>query len=147
MNWLKKLFRPPPLEPDSTPNQAPQCSLDYAQAQVVAEVARNVMSNFGRDVVVSGLSNTNSMLPMMDANALAVLERARFEDLTVGDVVRAYSPEGLPVLHRLEEQHGDKFWGRGLNNGRMDHYYVTRSNYDRRLAAIIYSKHNPTSRT
>jgi hypothetical protein len=46
----------------------------------------------------------------------------------------------VPVVHRVLEKRGDRFWSRGDANGRMDDIYITRENFDRRVFGIIYGR-------
>ena len=58
-----------------------------------------------------------------------------------GDIVTYRHPRyGMPVVHRILEKRGDKFWSKGDNNGRMDEVYITRKNYQGRVFGIIYAK-------
>ncbi len=84
---------------------------------------------------------TGSMRPTFDENAILLTEPARFEDLKAGDIVTFRHPSRpVPVVHRVLERRGDRFWSKGDGNGRMDDIYITRENFDRRVFGIIYGR-------
>jgi hypothetical protein len=59
----------------------------------------------------------------------------------VGDVVTYKHPDyGMVVVHRILEKHGDNYWSKGDNNGRMDKVFITRQNYGARVFGIIYAR-------
>lgn len=93
----------------------------------------------GRDLVVAPVSATGSMRPFFGDNALLLLEAAPYNDLRVGDVVTYWDEDRqITVVHRLVRRQGDEFWARGDHNPNMDRIFVTRKNYRRRLAGVIY---------
>ena len=84
---------------------------------------------------------TGSMKPFFDEKAVLLAENAPFSDLKVGDIVTYRHPSlGLPVVHRLVIQEGDRFWAKGDANGHMDNVYVTKDNYLRRVYGMIYGR-------
>lgn len=104
-------------------------------------MARRVAAMSGRDIIVSRVAPTGSMKPFFDENALLLLEAVPYDSLKLGDVVTYCHPTlKVTVVHRLVEKRGDQFWSRGDHNGGMDNIYVTRENYQRRLAGIIYTE-------
>lgn len=83
---------------------------------------------------------TGSMRPIFDEHSILLLEKAPFDSLKVGDIVTYRHPQlGVPVVHRLVEKDGDRFWSKGDANGRMDNVYVTRENYLERVYGVIYT--------
>lgn len=104
-------------------------------------MARRVAALSGRDIIVSRVAPTGSMKPFFDENALLLLEAVPYDSLKLGDVVTYYHPTlKVTIVHRLVEKRGDQFWSRGDHNGGLDNIYVTRENYQRRLAGIIYTE-------
>jgi signal peptidase I len=117
---------------------APTSGLSRAQAYLLA---RTVADTAGRDLLVSAVAPTGSMKPFFNDNALLLLEAVPFDELQIGDVVTYFHAERKRTLvHRLVEKRGDRFWARGDHNRRMDDIYVTRENYQRRLAGVIYMR-------
>jgi signal peptidase I len=117
---------------------APTSGLSRAQAYTLA---RTVADTTGRDLLVSAVAPTGSMKPFFSENALLLLEAVSFDELQIGDVVTYFHPERKRTLvHRLVEKRGDRFWARGDHNRKMDDIYVTRDNYQRRLAGVIYMR-------
>jgi len=117
--------------------EAPSSSLGWDNALRAATAAKLMVDGAGLIAVMP----TGSMEPMFNERAILLMEPARFEDLKVGDVVTFRDPGiGLIVVHRILERHGDKFWSKGDNNGRMDRVYITRENYGARVFGIIYAR-------
>lgn len=116
---------------------APTSALDWTSAMKVATAARFLIKGSSLLTVMP----TGSMKPVFDERAILLTEAASFDDLKVGDIVTYKHPRyGMPVVHRILEKRGDKFWAKGDNNGRMDEVYITRSNYQGRVFGIIYAK-------
>ncbi len=116
---------------------APTSALDWTAAMKVATAARFMVK--GSNVLT--VMPTGSMKPVFDERAILLTEAANFDDLKVGDIVTYKHPKyGMPVVHRILEKRGDKFWSKGDNNGRMDNVYITRKNYTGRVFGIIYAK-------
>jgi signal peptidase len=119
---------------------SPSSSLEWTSALQAANAARLMVKGSALLTVMP----TGSMEPMFNERAILLMEPARFEDLKIGDVVTYKNPRfGLLVVHRILEKHGDKFWSKGDNNGRMDQVYITRENYGARVFGIIYA-HEPS---
>jgi hypothetical protein len=118
-------------------NLAPTSGLDLDSANRAAMAARLMVTGGGALNVLP----TGSMRPTFDQNAILLTEPARFEDIRVGDIVTFHHPSyPVPVVHRVLEKRGDRFWSRGDANGRMDDIYITRENFDRRVFGIIYGR-------
>lgn len=116
---------------------APTSALDWTSAMKVATAARFLVKGSNLLTVMP----TGSMKPVFDERAILLTESADFDDLKVGDIVTYKHPRyGMPVVHRILEKRGNKFWSKGDNNGRMDEVYITRQNYQGRVFAIIYAK-------
>lgn len=121
---------------------APSSSIPLAKALSVATAARFLVP--GASVLT--VRPTGSMRPVFDERAVLLTEPARFEDLKVGDIVTYRHPDhGMPVVHRIAEKHGDRFWAKGDGNVRMDDIYVTRDNYQGRVFGIVYAADAPPS--
>ncbi|MFT3829166.1 MAG: signal peptidase I [Opitutaceae bacterium] len=116
---------------------APTSALDWASAMKVATAARYLVKGSSLLTVMP----TGSMKPVFDERAILLTEAASFDDLKIGDIVTYKHPRyGMPVVHRILEKRGDKFWAKGDNNGRMDEVYITRKNYQGRVFGIIYAR-------
>ncbi len=116
---------------------APTSALDWNSAMKVATAARFLVKGSSLLTVMP----TGSMKPVFDERAILLTEAANFDDLKIGDIVTYRHPRyGMPVVHRILEKRGDKFWSKGDNNGRMDEVYITRKNYQGRVFGIIYAK-------
>lgn len=117
--------------------QSPSSTLDWSNAIKVATAARFMVKGSSMLTVMP----TGSMKPVFDERAILLTEPAKFDDLKIGDIVTYKHPQyGLPVVHRILEKRGDKFWAKGDNNGRMDEVYITRQNYEGRVFGIIYAR-------
>jgi signal peptidase len=117
--------------------ESPSSTLDWASALRAAMAAKLMVE--GSEIMT--VMPTGSMEPMFNERAILLMEPAPYDDLKVGDVVTYKNPQyGLMVVHRIVEKHGDKFWSKGDNNGRMDRVYITRENYGARVFGIIYAR-------
>lgn len=132
MNFFRKLF-------GYRSKLAASSSLSYPEALDLASLCCERLRNDGRDVLLMAVTNTNSMLPTFDANAVLLLEKCGFAALREGDIVtyRANFNNELHV-HRLNERRGEGWWPLGDGNGTMDPELVTLVNFDRRVCGIIY---------
>lgn len=116
---------------------APTSALDWASAMKIATAARFLVKGSSLLTVMP----TGSMKPVFDERAILLTEPANYDDLKVGDIVTYKHPRyGMPVVHRILEKRGDKFWSKGDNNGKMDEIYITRKNFQNRVFGIIYAK-------
>lgn len=116
---------------------APTSALDWASAMKIATAARFLVKGSNLLTVMP----TGSMKPVFDERAILLTENANYDDLKVGDIVTYKHPRyGMPVVHRILEKRGDKFWSKGDNNGKMDEVYITRKNFQGRVFGIIYAK-------
>jgi signal peptidase I len=116
---------------------APSSNLEWSNALKVATAARFMVQGASMLTVMP----TGSMKPVFDERAILLMEPAKFDDLKIGDIVTYKHPRyGMPVVHRIQEKRGDKFWAKGDNNGRMDEVYITRQNYEARVFGIIYAR-------
>lgn len=138
MNWLKKLF-------GYRTDRAPSGSLALATLQAEAVTfAFNLGLRHGRNVTTAQVANTNSMLPVFDANAILLLEHVPFDALREGDIV-TYRSRGKLIVHRLNERRPGGWWPLGDGNGTMDPELVTPANLDRRLCGILYAAKDATT--
>lgn len=137
MNIVALPIRNQPARKKSLAILAPSSGLDRDAATRAAMAARLMVTGGGALNVLP----TGSMRPTFDQNAILLTEPARFEDIRVGDIVTFKHPSyPVPVVHRVLEKRGDRFWSRGDANGRMDDIYITRENFDRRVFGIIYGR-------
>lgn len=114
-------------------------SLSYPEALDLASLCCERLRNDGRDVLLMAVTNTNSMLPTFDANAVVLLEKCQFEALREGDVVTytASFAQGL-AIHRLNEKRKTGWMAVGDGNSTIDPELVTPVNFGRRVCGIIY---------
>lgn len=137
MNWLKKVF-------GYRTQRAPSGSLPVSALHSIAEgLAVNAGISHGVDWCAGTVSNTDSMLPVFDANALLILEPCDFNALQEGDIVTYRSKRGLLIVHRLNEKLRDGWWPLGDGNGRLDPELVTPTNLHRRVCGILYGRKTP----
>jgi signal peptidase I len=116
---------------------APTSALDWSSAMKIATAARFLVKGSNLLTVMP----TGSMKPVFDERAILLTENANYDDLKIGDIVTYKHPRyGMPVVHRIMEKRGDKFWSKGDNNGKMDEVYITRKNFQGRVFGIIYAK-------
>ena len=116
---------------------APTSALDWTSAMKIASAARFLVKGSNLLTVMP----TGSMKPVFDERAILLTENANYDDLKIGDIVTYKHPRyGMPVVHRILEKRGDKFWSKGDNNGKMDEVYITRKNFQGRVFGIIYAK-------
>lgn len=124
------------------PDAAPSSSLPVTRALSVATAAQYLVPG----ATVLTVRPTGSMRPVFDERAVLLTEPAAFDDLKVGDIVTYRHPDhGMPIVHRIAEKHGDRFWTKGDGNARMDDVYVTRDNYQGRVFGIVYAAETPTA--
>lgn len=146
MGWFSRLFQP-------APRLSPSGSLPVAALQSIAEgLCFNASASHGVEWIATPIANTNSMLPLMDANCVVLLERTPFESLRPGDIVTYRSTRqnlagvNLTILHRLGERDAaGRFVIAGDNNAVNDGERVSRDNFDRRLCGILYGAKNATT--
>jgi len=138
--WMSSVALPihnQPAPKKSLASIAPSSGLDRDAATRAAMAARLMVTGAGALNVLP----TGSMRPTFDQNAILLTEPANFDDIRVGDIVTFKHPAyPVPVVHRVLEKRGDRFWSRGDANGRMDDIYITRENFDRRVFGIIYGR-------
>ena len=119
------------------PRIAPSSNLEWDRAIKAATAARFMVNGASLMTVMP----TGSMKPMFDEKAVLIMEPASYDDLRVGDIVTYIHPKHkCPIVHRITEKRGDKFWTKGDNNARMDDTFITRENYQARVFGIIYAK-------
>lgn len=137
MGFWSNLFKP--SQPAA--KLAPSGSLTrYALESIAGALCFNVRAAHGADWLATPITNTNSMLPLMDANCVVLLEKCPFEDLRTGDIVEYdWSARGIFALHRLgEKDSAGNFVVAGDNNAVNDGVRVTPQNFQRRLCGILY---------
>lgn len=119
------------------PNIAPSSALDWDRALKAATAARYLVPGSTLMTVMP----TGSMKPVFDERAILIMEPAKYDDLKIGDIVTYTHPKyKTPVVHRITEKHGNKYWTKGDNNSRMDDVYITPENYQARVCGIIYAR-------
>lgn len=76
------------------------------------------------------------MLPLIPSQALLQVERVRFSDLRLGDVVTYRNSRGQSITHRIFRRMPTGWWPRGDNNHFPDPDYVTAENLIGRVVSI-----------
>lgn len=114
-------------------------SLSYPEALDAAQGLCARLTYDGKDVTLRPVTNTNSMLPQLDSNAVVLLEKCPFESLREGDIVtyEASFAQGL-AIHRLNEKRKTGWMAVGDGNSTIDPELVTPVNFGRRVCGIIY---------
>lgn len=85
------------------------------------------------------IAPTGSMKPTLDESSVVTVEKVPFSELRRGDIIIYRSVAGVPVIHRLYEQHGDRWLVLGDNNASIDREAVTDGNLLGRVCAIFYT--------
>ncbi len=88
---------------------------------------------------------TGSMKPTLDESSVVTIERVGFSALRRGDIIIYRNGRGIPIIHRLYEQHGDRWLVLGDNNGSIDPEAVTANNFVGRVCAIFYTAASESS--
>lgn len=96
----------------------------------------------GQRLRVHQVSNTNSMIPTLDNNAVVVVESCAFDDLAEGDIV-LFNRAALVICHRLNERSKSGWFTLGDGNARQDPEPVTPANFAGRVAGILYGIRQP----
>lgn len=109
--------------------------------QAATAAAAHLASLTGIVYTLHTVSNTNSMLPTMDANSVLLAEHVSYSALGEGDIV-IYKLRDMLVVHRLNERTATGWWPLGDGNVRMDLGTVTPANYVSRVCAIFYGLKN-----
>lgn len=140
MNWFKRIFGGRTTEAASS-----QISILEAEA-LLSRTALDARS-LGLEWEVFRVSDTNSMLPTYDTNALLVGETCPYSALREGDIVlyRANPDKwgtngGMVVCHRLNNLEKGGWRALGDANGTQDPELVTPGNFYKRVAAVVYCK-------
>ncbi len=121
---------------------APHSSLSRDKAIAMAQDTADVLG--GR---VFTIAPTGSMRPTLDENSVVAIETVAFAKLRQGDIVIYRSNEGLPVVHRLYQEVGGKWFVLGDNNSSVDREAVTADNLIGRVCAIFYSSSGSATTT
>ena len=117
-------------------------SASLVQAEQVAlSTALLLASHTGYATNVHRVSNTNSMLPVLDNNAIILAEAAPFAALQEGDIV-TYQAGAKLICHRLNERTARGWWPLGDGNASMDAALVTPENYRGRICGILYGQYS-----
>lgn len=84
------------------------------------------------------------MKPTLDESSVVTIERVGFAELRRGDIIIYRNSAGVPIIHRLYEQHGTRWLVLGDNNSSIDMEAVTASNFVGRVCAIFYTSAGTT---
>lgn len=118
----------------SSARVAPRSSVSRDHALSLAQLTATAV---GGEVYT--IAATGSMKPTLDESSVVAVEKVPFSELRRGDIVIYRSASGGPVIHRLYEQHGDRWLVLGDNNASIDREAVTGSNLLGRVCAIFYT--------
>jgi signal peptidase I len=113
---------------------APRSSVSRDHALSLAQLTATAV---GGEVYT--IAATGSMKPTLDESSVVTVEKVPFSELRRGDIIIYRSASGGPVIHRLYEQHGDRWLVLGDNNASIDREAVTNSNLLGRVCAIFYT--------
>ncbi len=100
-------------------------------------LAKQVATSIGGRVYA--IAPSGSMLPTLDAGSIVTVEKVTLEKLKRGDIVIYRNAAGLPVIHRLYEKHGDRWFVLGDNNTAIDRETVSAGNFLGRVCTIFYT--------
>jgi signal peptidase I len=118
----------------STARIAPRSSVSRDHALSLAQLTATAVGG-----QVYTIAATGSMKPTLDESSVVTVEKVPFSELRRGDIVIYRSVTGGPVIHRLYEQHGDRWLVLGDNNASIDREAVTGGNLLGRVCAIFYT--------
>jgi signal peptidase I len=113
---------------------APRSSVSRDHALSLAQLTATAVGG-----QVYTIAATGSMKPTLDESSVVTVEKVPFSELRRGDIIIYRSASGGPVIHRLYEQHGDRWLVLGDNNASIDREAVTHSNLLGRVCAIFYT--------
>jgi len=119
---------------------APHSTVSRDNALVLAKHVANSIG--GR---VFAIAPSGSMLPTLDEGSIVTIEKVALDKLHVGDIIIYRNASGMAVIHRLYEQHGDRWFVLGDNNTSVDHESVSAGNFIGRVCAIFYTASATTS--
>jgi hypothetical protein len=115
-------------------NAAPRSNVSRENALTLAQLTAKTVGG-----QVFTVAPTGSMKPTLDESSVVTVEPVAFAALRQGDIVIYRSASGAPIVHRLYEQHGDRWLVLGDNNGSIDREAVTQNNLVGRVCAIFYT--------
>jgi len=118
---------------------APRSSISRQSAFSLAHITARTVNG-----QVFAVAPTGSMKPTLDENSVVTVERVAFSHLRRGDIIIYLNSHGQPIIHRLYEQHGDRWFVLGDNNGSVDAEAVTAANFQGRVCAIFYTSSSGT---
>jgi len=113
---------------------APRSSVSREHALSLAQITAATVGG-----QVFTVAPTGSMKPTLDESSVVTVEKVAFTQLRAGDIVIYRNAEGIPIIHRLYEQHGAAWLVLGDNNGSVDREAVTSRNLVGRVCAIFYT--------
>jgi len=121
-------------------NVAPHSTVSRDDALALA---KHVATSIGGRVFA--IAPSGSMLPTLDEGSIVTIEKVALERLRVGDIIVYRNASGMAVIHRLYEQHGDRWFVLGDNNTSIDRESVSAGNFIGRVCAIFYTASASTS--
>ncbi len=133
---ISKVFKPT-VDLPSPRDIIPKSDIEYDSVKGTITI-RNILPV----VWLTGVQDTNSMDPTVDAGHTCLLTKAfKHEDLAVGDIVVA-PIDGTSIIHRIHkisvDSQGRKYTLKGDNNYRKDPYEFRDEHIQWLLLAIIY---------
>jgi signal peptidase I len=113
---------------------APRSSVSRDHALTLATLTARTVGG-----EVFQIAPTGSMKPTLDESSVVTVERVAFTALRRGDIIVYRNNAGVPIIHRLYEQHGARWLVLGDNNSSIDTEAVTAGNFVGRVCAIFYT--------
>lgn len=119
---------------ESLSTAAPRSAVSRDEAVNAAETLAN---NIGGQVYA--VAPTGSMIPTLDEGSIVTVEKVPLSRLQKGDIVIYRNAAGTPVIHRLFERHGNRWFVLGDGNAAIDRETVSAGNFLGRVCAIFYT--------
>lgn len=142
MCWLSDLFKSPKqeniIEADTLERPSSRDIIPYSAIKVEGN---KVTIDFGSDVEIAEIADTNSMDPVFDIGHNAILLKDfDHNQLAIGDVI-VYQLSSL-IIHRIidiqEDENGRLYKLKGDNNPRADAYQIRDGHIKYLMVGVIY---------
>ena len=119
----------------SGPNVAATAPHSTVSRDNALALAKHVAKSIGGKVYA--IAPSGSMLPTLDADSIVAVENVSLDKLRRGDIIIYRNGSGMVVIHRLYEQHADRWYVLGDNNASIDREMVSADNFIGRVCAIF----------
>jgi len=107
----------------SGPNVAATAPHSTVSRDNALALAKHVAKSIGGKVYA--IAPSGSMLPTLDADSIVAVENVSLDKLRRGDIIIYRNGSGMVVIHRLYEQHADRWYVLGDNNASIDREMVS----------------------